>query len=223
MKKIMITTLVAGLVASVATAEVTTTLDFANAYVFRGVTANGGTVFQPGIEVSGFGLAEEYGSLSAGAWANYDFEDYGKGSDMKVGSYSEETDWFATYGLPTLVDGPDLFIGFREYTYGVGSSDKEVQAGAGYEIAGIALGLTYYQGVGGGMDTQVYIEGAASYALEPCSAMSASIDATAAYMDPSEGNGKSGFHNYTVGGSLSYTPERKVECWSITYVYRPGR
>ena len=76
MKKIITTTIAAGLVGSVATAGVDVTMDLASAYVFRGITFNDGVVFQPGIEASGLGLPEAYGAVAVGAWANYDIDDY---------------------------------------------------------------------------------------------------------------------------------------------------
>ncbi len=44
-------------------------LDVGSAYIFRGATMNDGWVLQPSAEVSAFGLF-------AGAWANYDLNDY---------------------------------------------------------------------------------------------------------------------------------------------------
>lgn len=202
MKKIIITTMAAGLMAAVASAGVGVTLDVASAYVFRGVTLNDGAVIQPGIEASGLEIPEEYGALAVGAWGNFDLDDYAPNS--VTGSSFQETDWYASYSLPALVEGLDLFVGYCEYSYGTGSSDKEANVGAGYEIAGIGLGITYYQGVGGLIDQQAYIEGTAGYGLDLSEDLSASIDASVAYIDPSEGNGESGFHNYTVGASLGY-------------------
>ena len=202
MKKIIVAAMAAGLAASVATAEVGVTLDFASAYVFRGVTLNDGAVFQPGIEASGFEIPEEYGSLAFGAWGNYDIDDYGG----NVGSSTfQETDWYFSYGLPTLVEGLDLSVGYCEYSYGSGASDEEISLGAGTEIAGIGLGLTFFQGVGGFIGTQSYIEATAGYGLDLSEELSASIDASAAFLDPDDSaTTESGFHNYSIGAGLSY-------------------
>ncbi len=222
MRNMMIKTMVAGAVASVAAmafadgesavpaTEVSVTADFASAYVFRGVTLNDGSVFQPGIEVSGLGLREECGSLTIGAWGNFDFDGYTPNG--VAGSSFQETDWYASYGLPSLVDGLDLFVGYTEYTYGTGASDKEANIGAGYDLAGISLGLTYYQGVGGLIGTQVYVEGAIGYALELSEELSASVDATAAYIDPSASGAKSGFNDYSIGVGIGYA---LGENWSL--------
>ena len=76
MKRLVITTLITGLLAASAAAEVTTTFDIASAYVFRGYTFNDGPVFQPGIEATGFGLPAQYGAASIGAWGNMDLNEY---------------------------------------------------------------------------------------------------------------------------------------------------
>ena len=152
MKKIITTTLAAGLVASSAMAGASATVDFASAYVFRGSTFNDGFVIQPGVEADGLGLPEEYGSVAVGVWGNIDMDDAG---GTKQTSQFSEIDWYGSYGLPSLVDGLDLFIGYTEYTYtdtlggGGVPADKEVNAGVGYEVAGVALGATAYSMVGG--------------------------------------------------------------------------
>lgn len=201
MKKIIVTTMAAGLVAAVASAEVGVSLDVASAYVFRGVTLNDGAVVQPGIEASGFALPEEYGAVALGAWGNYDLDDYGGGV---TGSSFQETDWYASYSLPTIVDGVDLSVGYCEYSYGTGFSDKEVSVGAGYAIEDLSLSATYYQGVGGLIHQQKYFELGASYGVAISEDLSGSIDATAGFIDPSVSGADSGFHDYTVGASLSY-------------------
>jgi uncharacterized protein (TIGR02001 family) len=223
MKNIISKTVVAGMVAAVAgtavaegeattsamqETEVSVTADFASAYVFRGVTLNDGAVFQPGIEATGFGLSEECGSITVGVWGNYDLVD-DTFTGVSSSSFSE-TDWYASYGLPTFVDGLDLFVGYTEYSYGAGASDKEANLGAGYEIAGIGLGLTWYQGVGGFIGTQSYVELALGYALEFTEDFSGSIDARFAYLDPSAGT--SGFSDYDIGASLGYA---LGDVWSV--------
>jgi uncharacterized protein (TIGR02001 family) len=208
MKKIIVTTMAAGMVAAVASAEVSVTSDFASAYVFRGVTLNDGAVVQPGIEASGFQLPEAYGSLTAGVWGNYDVNDYAPAGVS--GSSSQETDYYASYGLPTLIKDVSLSVGYCEYSYGTGSGDKELNLGVGYDIAGVSLGATIYKGVGGGIGTSSYYELSASYGMDLTKELSASIDGRAGFADP-EG-GKSGFHDYDVGAGLSYALTDK---WSL--------
>ena len=200
MKKIITTTLVAGLVASIASAEVRVTTDLASAYVFRGVTLNDSVVVQPGIEATGLGLPEQYGSVILGAWGNYDLDDYAPAG--AVGSSFQETDWYGSYSLPSLIEGLDLFIGYTEYSYGAGSSDKEVGIGAGYEIIGIALGLTYYQGVGGNIGTSSYTELSIGYGIDFSESFSGSVDARFGFAD--QDGGEAGFQDYDIGASIAY-------------------
>ena len=208
-KMITTTTIAAGLIAGMASAEVAVTLDFASAYVFRGVTLNDGAVLQPGIEVSGFEIPEAYGALALGAWGNYDLDDYGPAG--ATSSSFQETDWYGSYSLPALVEGLDLFVGYCEYSYGAGASDKEANVGAGYSIGDLAVGLTWYQGVGGLIGSQSYIEAVIGYALEISEDLSASVDATAGFLDPSADGADSGFNDYSIGVSVGYAI---TDAWS---------
>ena len=138
MNKIITATVAASLAgAMVASAEVSTTFDFASAYVFRGVTFNDEAVFQPGIEATGMGIPEAYGAVAIGAWGNYDIGDYG--GALKSSEFSE-VDWYGSYSLPGFVEGLDLFVGYTEYTYPNAElvSDKEanIVTKAGYAVIG---------------------------------------------------------------------------------------
>jgi uncharacterized protein (TIGR02001 family) len=208
MKKITATAIAAGLTAAVATAGVDVTMDFASAYVFRGVTFNDGPVFQPGIEASGMGLPEEYGAVAVGAWGNYDIDDYG---GLLSSSEFSEVDWYASYSLPTVVEGLDLYVGYTEYTYpgAEGGADKEGNLGAGYEIAGIGLGYTAYFNVGGGAK-DVYNEFTLGYGLDLSEELALGLGASAAYLAADEGD--SGLHDGSLSADLSYA---LGEVWSV--------
>ncbi|VGO19882.1 hypothetical protein SCARR_01942 [Pontiella sulfatireligans] len=226
MKKIITTTLAAGMAAALASTvsaeektavvveeeagmSVSVTMDFASAYVFRGVTFNDGFVIQPGIEAGGFGLPEEYGAVSVGAWANYDVDDY---DGNLASSEASEIDWYASYSLPTLIDGLDLFVGYCDYTYpnAEGTSDKEANVGLGFDIAGIALGATAYYGIGGAVSGSAYYEFSAGYDLEITEEFAASLGARMAYADPDSGD--DGFSDYDIGLGLSYVLS---DVWSV--------
>jgi uncharacterized protein (TIGR02001 family) len=195
-------------VAEVPATEVSVTADFASAYVFRGVTINDGAVFQPGIEATGLGLKEEYGSVTVGVWGNFDFDNY-KDSDS---SEFSEVDWYASYSLPTLIDGLDLFIGWIEYTYpgSDGGADKEGNIGAGYDIAGVALGATAYFGAGGAVHNSQYYDFTVGYDLELSEELGLSLGASAAYSDPD--TGKDGWADGTLSIGLGYALS---DNWSI--------
>ena len=212
MKKIMITTIAAGLIAGAATAEVTSTFDFASAYVFRGYTFNDGLVFQPGLEATGFGLPEAYGSFTMGAWANMDLNEY---LATRPTSNFSEIDLYLSYSLPTFVEGLDLFVGYTDYVYpglqGLGS-EKEANIGAGYEIAGVGLGLTAYKGIGGFIVGNLYVEGTAGYWMDVSEDLSAGVDASIGYFDID--GGESGFNDYSLAGAVDYA---LGEVWSAGF------
>ncbi len=204
MKNIMARTMAAGVIVAVAgtsSAGVEVTADFASAYVFRGATFNDGFVVQPGIEASGLGLPEEYGSVAVGAWGNFDVDDYGGALE---GSEFSEIDWYASYSLPSFVDGLDLFVGFTEYTYPTAASvaDKEANVGLGYEVAGIALGATAFLGVGGGINGNAYYDLSVSYALEVTEELEVSAGVLVGYADPDAG--EAGFNDGVFDLAASY-------------------
>ncbi|MAS97756.1 MAG: hypothetical protein CMF29_02315, partial [Kiritimatiellaceae bacterium] len=101
MKKVIATTMAAFLVAQVASA-VSTTVDFASAYVFRGVTANPGFVVQPGVE-------GEAAGLTVGVWANIDIDNVGA-------DQVSEIDLYIGKDLGSIA-GWDISAGLCEYTY----------------------------------------------------------------------------------------------------------
>ncbi|WP_372806201.1 hypothetical protein [Pontiella sp.] len=209
MKKIITTTIAAGLVASGAFAEVAVTMDLVSAYVYRGATFLDKPSFQPGVEAAGFGLAEEYGSIAFGAWGSYDL-------DGDNSSTFQETDWYVSYGLPSMVDGLDLSVGYCEYSYGSNSADKELSFGAGYDLSGVGLGVTLYQGIGSsliGIGTQTYLEFTAGYGYDFTEELSGSIDASLGWLDEGNAGDESGFNDYSVSASLGYALS---ELWSVS-------
>ena len=217
MKKIITTTLVAGLVTGSVMAGASFTTDFASAYVFRGATFNDGFVIQPGIEVDGLGLPEAYGAIAVGAWGNFDVDDYNNSLDS---SQFSEVDWYAAYSLPAFVEGLDLSLGFTEYTYPLGGvADKEASLGLGYEIAGIGLGTTIYSMVGGDYVGQIYVDFSASYAYAFTEELEGSLGALIGYikqgnnvMDFAAGGADDGLNDLVLDAALSYA---LGEVWSV--------
>ncbi len=220
MKKMMMTTLTTCLIASMASAEVSLTTDFASAYVFRGATLNDSFVVQPGFAATGLGLPEKYGMVLFGVWGNYTLSDYGSSE----GSNFSEIDWYGAYYLPSLATGLNLSIGYTEYTYGSGSgvnvsgtSEAEVNLEAAYEIAGASIGIRYNQGVGGVVGTSAYTELTLGYGASFTTNLSGSVTAHVGYAAPDAG--PSGFQMYDIGGSLLYALN---EMWgvnaSLTYI-----
>lgn len=203
MKKIIATTMAAGLMAAAASAEVSTTFDFASAYVFRGVTYNDGPVFQPGIEAAGLGLPEAMGSVAVGAWGNYDLVDYDGNVDS---SELSELDLYLSYTLPSMVDGLDISFGYCDYTYpsGGGESDKEVSISAGYGMEGFSFGAGYYI-LTDSSEQDPYVDFSVGYEVTISDAMGASFGARAGFIE-------SGFSDYDLSAGLSYALN---DVWSI--------
>lgn len=216
MKKIIAVMVVAVAAAvSAQAADVSASVDFASAYVFRGVTLNNGLVMQPGVEVSGFPMGEEYGSLAVGMWANYDIndEDY-DGSDFS------EIDYYMSYTLP--VEAIDISMGYIEYTYPTSAastgSDKELNLTIGSAIGtnGLYSSVTVNYGVDGVYDDCFYITGALDYETALSDALTASAGVTVSYL-VSEGGLKQtgvedGFSDATASVGLSYALS---ENWSV--------
>ncbi len=209
MKKMITTAVAAGLAgAMAASADVSVTADFASAYVFRGYTFNDGPVIQPGIEASGLGVPEGYGSVTVGTWGNINLDDYGNTLDT---SEFSEVDWYGSYSLPTLVEGLDLFVGYCEYTYPLGGvADKEVNVGAGFEVAGVSLGATIYRLIGGTYVGDTWYEFSAGYSLDLAEGLTGGVAADARFVDSV--GGMSGFNDYTLGADVSYALS---DVWSI--------
>lgn len=199
-----------GTVATVQAAEATLSTDFVSAYVFRGATANDGFVIQPGLEVAGELIPAEYGSISVGAWGNYDVDD---NDGALTGSQFSEIDFYGSYGLPTLVEGVDLALGYTHYAYinqqgASTTADKEASIGASTEVAGVGVGATVYYMMAGDNATQVYYELSGSYAVEVSEDLEVSADVTAAAVTQGNAGEAAGFddglHNATVTLSASY-------------------
>jgi hypothetical protein len=204
MKKIITTTIAAGLVATAAHAGVSATADLVSAYVYRGGTLDDNANFQPGIEVGDFGMPAEYGSISAGIWGSYSFdtEQYG------------ETDYYVSYGLPSLVDGLDLSVGYCHYSYAV-ESEKEVGIAAGYEVAGIGLGVSGNFMIDGLTDGQVYVDFSAGYDIEVSEELGVSLGAVlGCYVSQADGStADDGFGHLDLSASTSYALS---DMWSVS-------
>jgi len=216
MKKMIIAAMAMGLVAGSALAGSSASVDFASAYVFRGQTLNDGFVVQPGIEIDGFGLSEGCGSLALGTWGNFDVDEPSPGA---ASSEFSEIDWYVSYGLPTLVEGVDLSVGFTEYAYG-GSSDKEINLGAGTAVGDVALGASVNVMVGGEYLGQIYASFSAEYAVEVDENIEVGASASVGYIVQGEaqeagysaGGAEDGLNDATLGLSATYALN---EVWSV--------
>ncbi len=208
MKKAIVMMTMAALTAAAANAaDVSASVDFASAYIFRGVTLNNGLVMQPGAEVSGLPIPEEFGSLAAGIWGNYDIDDEdGDGSDMS------EIDYYISYSLPITV--VDLGVSYTEYTYpqSGSSNDKEigVSIGKGIGDSGVYTSFAANYGVGGAIDEVWYLQGGVDYGMDLSDALSLSAGVTVGYIIAEDA--PDGFNDATASVGLSYALN---DNWSV--------
>ena len=209
MKKTILMIIMAALAVGAShAADVSAGVDFASAYVFRGVTLNDGLVMQPCAEISGFPIDEKYGSVAAGIWANYDINDIGSGSEFS------EVDYYISYSLP--VEVVDIGLIYTSYTYpgaAGGDSDREITLSFGKELGtnGVFTALSFNYGVGGAIEGDLYVLGALDYETDLSEKLSASAGVTVGYLI-SDG-GVNGFNDATASAGLSYALN---DTWSLS-------
>jgi uncharacterized protein (TIGR02001 family) len=207
MKKWILMITAAMVAGAVSAADVSAGVDFASAYVFRGVTLNDGFVMQPYAEISGLPIPEEYGSLAVGIWANYDIDSVG--SD---GSSVSEIDYYISYTLP--VELLDISVGYCEYTYpNGGDSDQELSLSLGSAIGtnGLYASVGVYYGIGGAIENSWYIQPALDYEVSLSDALSASAGVSVGYAVIDDG--ESGFNDASVSLGLGYALN---DTWSLS-------
>lgn len=203
-------------------ADASVGVDFASAYVFRGVTFNDGLVAQPYADVSGL-------PIDFGVWANLDLSDHD--GALEEGQFSE-VDLYASYSLP--IEGPvGLSIGYTEYLYPgaggdpepndegdivatQGEADRELSLSAGLDTV-LAPSLTVYYGLDGAIESGIYVELAVEAGMDLSEAASLSIGATLGYYSPDEG--EEGLNDGSVSAGISYALSESAEiAASVTYV-----
>lgn len=211
MKKTAMMVMAAALAAGVAgAADVSVSADFASAYIFRGVTLNKGLVFQPGAEISGFPIPEEYGSIAIGTWANYDIDDNDGAANKNEFS---EIDYYISYSLPVTI--VDLGVTYTEYTYpnsGGSESDKEFAFSVGKSLGdtGLYASLTANYGIDGALEDEWYIQGALDYEKSLTETLTLSAGVNVAYaMQKADDDG---FNDAGASVGLSYA---LTENWSL--------
>lgn len=210
MKKIAMMVMAAAVSGGVRAADVSATADFASAYIFRGVTLNDGLVFQPGAKISGFPIPEEYGSVAAGTWANFDISD--DGGRLNKNEFSE-IDYYLSYTLP--VKAADLGVTYTEYTYpnlAGAESDREVAFSAGKAIGetGLYPSITANYGLGGLVEDNWYIQGGVDYTKALIDALTLSSGVKVAYLISKAG--EDGFNDTTAKIGLGYA---LTENWAL--------
>jgi uncharacterized protein (TIGR02001 family) len=213
MKRLLAVTAASGLIAATTVAEVSVTMDVASAYVFRGTTAVDDLVVQPGIEVSGFGLKEECGSIALGVWGS-------TAPFWDTYDNLHETDWYAVYTLPELVTNLNLSFGFTEYQYFGGLGEQEINLVADYALCEVVT-------IGGSVnfmvddeitatEDQIYVDLYADYAVEVSEDLDASVGALIGLMKQGDGNDAAGLNDglnqYELNAAFTYAMN---EMWSV--------
>jgi len=213
-KRLLIMTLAACAAVAVQAADVSTYVDFASAYVFRGATFNNGLVMQPGAEISGFPIDEACGSLAIGIWGNYDLDDNdGEGSDFS------EIDYYLSYTLP--IEALDLSMAYTEYVYPESglTNDKELNLTIGSALGtnGLYASVAVNYGVGGYLDDSWYIQPALEYETELSDALTASAGISIGYVisggDIKADGVADGFNDATASVGLGYALN---DNWSVS-------
>ena len=216
MNKFVTAVVATGLVTSSAMAGANLTTDIATAHVFRGATVVDSLVVQPNIELSGFGIPEEAGSLALGAWGSTaPFDDSTPSFDSIY-----ETDWYLAYTLPALVDGLDLYFGYTQYQYSFALDEKELNFGAGYDLAGFMLGGSanfMIDDRNNATEGQVYFDFTADYGIEVSEEVEIVVGGLLSYMFQGKGNAglgglDDGFNHYELYVASEYA---LGEMWSI--------
>lgn len=169
------------------------TVDFASAYIFRGVTLNEGPVVQPGWTIS------PVSGLTLGVWGNLDIDDNDGAVDK--GQFSE-VDLSASYEFS--LEDASLTLAYAEYLYpgADAEADREVSLAVGLPVV-LQPSVTVAYGLGGAVEKNTYVELGTNHDIALTEEITLTLGVTVAYAAPDAGD--SGFSHYTLGASLGYS------------------
>lgn len=217
MKKLLSITAAAGLITATAGAAASLDVDIGTAYVFRGATVVDELVVQPNLELSGFGMSEEYGVFTVGAWASSaPFDD--------TLDTIFETDWYINYALPQLAENLDLYVQYTQYQYALVAltpNEKELNFGAAYGLGDFVLGGSANFMIDDrnfATEDQIYFDFFADYALEINEKSDVVLGALIGLMFQGDGNAAGpgglddGFNQLELDATYTYA---LGEMWSI--------
>jgi uncharacterized protein (TIGR02001 family) len=221
MKKIIAVAVASSLAAMTASAGTSASVDIATAYVYRGVTVVDDLVIQPGIEIDGFGMPEEYGNIAIGVWGSTaPFSD----------TYDNlhETDWYVTYTLPELVSNMNFYVGFTEYMYPVPIGEKEINLGVDYLLGDFLLGASANFMVDDDnqlTESQKYFDFFADYEIEVSEDADVTVGGLISIMLQGDGNSAvgldDGFNHAELYGTFTYALS---DMWdlgaSLAYIFQ---
>jgi hypothetical protein len=216
MKKLLTVAVATSMVAGSAMAGASASVDFVNAYVYRGTTVSDEFNIQPTVELSGFGMPEEYGEITLGAWGT--MAPFKNNWDTPY-----ETDWYLTYALPELTEGLDLYAGITKYTYNAilgAANENELNLGAGYALGdfylGASLNYMFYNQAGNATEGQIYVPLSADWSTEISEGFTGSAGVLVSFLMAGDGNAAAGqddgLNDYEIYGALDYA---LGELWSV--------
>jgi hypothetical protein len=186
-------------------AEATAAVDFASAYVWRGLTFNDGFVIQPSIDVAA------KNGFAVNVWGNYDVSDYD--NQLQSDDFSEidlTVSYSKTFGKL------DAGVGVISYLFPGASSDTETAeayVSLGYPIVGgLSASLAVYY------DFELYDELSyanlgLSYAYDITDKVSLEAGATAGWAGDDFAGGNGGLWDYTLSLSVGYAI---TDAWSAS-------
>jgi hypothetical protein len=181
-------------------ADATAGVDFASAYVWRGITFNDEMVAQPYLDVTS-------GGFGFNVWGNLDIGDYDDTLDS--GEFSE-VDLTLSYAFD--LDPVDITLGYIEYLFPAGAEGtREVFLGFSMDLAaGFSMGVTGFYDFDEVDD--YYINASLGYAYDLGENLALGLEAGAGYAGDDASAGKdSGFHEYLLSADLAYGLTESVE------------
>lgn len=175
-------------------------LDYASAYVFRGVTLNEEAVLQPSLSL------ENSSGVSLGVWGNFDIKE-NKADDIggaKQEQQFSEIDIIIGYALPIDSDVISASIGMTEYTYpnAEAAADREVSVNVTLDLP-VTTNLSLNYGVDGAINKAMYSELSFEKEVLNQGDFAMSLGASVGHVKPDEGD--SGISHGTVSAGLSYS------------------
>lgn len=215
MKKFITAIAITGLAAGSAVAGAEMTVDIGTAHVFRGATVADDLVVQPGLEMSGFGMSTNYGTIAVGVWGSTaPFNDDTPSLDSIY-----ETDWYLDYVLPQFVDGLDFWVRYTQYQYSFTPDEKEFGLGVDWEIGDFMVGGSANFMVddrNAATKSQKYFDFFGSYELEINDKSEVTFGGLISLMLQGDGNSAigldDGFNHYELDAVYSYA---LTEMWSL--------
>jgi uncharacterized protein (TIGR02001 family) len=167
--------------------EGTVGLDWASAYVFRGMTVNKNPVLQPSLKL-------QSGGLTVGAWGN-------RALNAEENEIEQELDAFASFDIP--FDALTLSLGYTEYMYPDSDFDNDQEIMARISFAGLLNpSLSAFRGVGGGILDSSYYELGLKQEVFAQNDVSATLGGTLAWLDRE--TGEDGLSHFTVSAGVTY-------------------